>query len=285
MGILREQMKADLELGGYSEATKREYLRCAVKFAAHYMRSPAELGEAEVRGFLLYQLRVRGVGAAMHKMYLAALKFLFTRTLRRPEVVAAIPWPRVPRTLPDILSGSEVEALFDALGVPGIRAAVMTAYGAGLRISEVCALEARDIDSRRMLIHVRAGKGRRDRFVMLADRLLVTLREYWRAVRPTGPALFVGVSGDPVGDDAVRRALDKAARQCKLHKRVTPHVLRHSFATHLLEGGTDIRVIQVLLGHRSIRTTAAYAQVSTRHIGRTRSPLDLLGTPSAESLG
>lgn len=285
MGILREAMKADLELGGYRPATQREYLRCAAQFAAHYMRSPAELGEPEVRGFLLYQLRVRKVGPATHKMYLAALKFLFSRTLRRPEVVAHVPWPRVPRTLPDILSGSEVEALLDAVGVPGIRAAVMAAYGAGLRVSEACALEARDIDSRRMLLHVRAGKGRRDRFVMLADRLLVTLREYWRAVRPAGPALFVGASGEPLGADAVRRALHKAARQCGLHKRVTPHVLRHSFATHLLEAGTDIRVIQVLLGHRSIRTTAGYAQVSARHVGRTQSPLDLLGTPSGEILG
>ena len=285
MGFLQERMRADLELGGYSVGTQKQYLIYAERFVAHYMRPPTALGEPEVRGFLLHQLRVRKVGPATHKLYVAALKFLYTRTLRRPEVVAWIPWPRVARTLPDILSGREVEALLDAVGVPGIRAAVMTAYGAGLRIAEVCALAVGDIDSRRMLLHIRTGKGQRDRFVMLADRLLVTLREYWCAVRPTGPALFVGATGEPLRADAVRRALHQAARRCGLHKKVTPHVLRHSFATHLLEVGTDIRVIQVLLGHRSIRTTAGYAQVSARHVGRTRSPLDLLGTPGGEVLG
>ncbi|MBM4369046.1 MAG: site-specific integrase [Deltaproteobacteria bacterium] len=285
MGILRERMKADLVLGGYSPGTQTEYLRHAERFVAHYMRPPGDLGEAEVRGFLLHQLVVRKVGPATHKMFVAALKFLFTRTLGRPEVVAGIPWPRVPRTLPDILSGTEIETLIEAIGVPGIRAAVMVAYGGGLRISEVCALEPGDIDSLRMLIHVRAGKGRRDRFVMLSSRLLTTLREYWRAVRPPGPGLFVGADRGPLRGDDLRRALRKAARQCGLTKRVTPHLLRHSFATHLLEAGTDIRVIQVLLGHRSIQTTAGYTRVSARHVGRTQSPLDLLGTPSGDNLG
>lgn len=285
MGILREQMKADLDLGGYSEATKREYLRCATQFAAHYMRSPSELGEAEVRGFLLYQLRVRKVGSATHKMYLAALKFLYGRTLRRPDVVAHVPWPRVPRPLPDVLSGTEVEALLSALIVPGIRAAVMTAYGAGLRISETCALEVGDIDRRRMVLHVRNSKNGRDRYVMLAQRLLEALRDYWRAVKPPTPRLFVGTGGEPIQPDAVRVALRKAAEQCGVRKRVTPHVLRHSFATHLLESGTDIRVIQRLLGHSSIATTAGYAQVSTHLLARTTSPLDLLGTANGRHLG
>lgn len=285
MEILRERMKADLVLGGYSVRTQEHYLCCADRFVAHYMRPVTELGEAEVRGFLLHHLVVRKATPATHKMLVAALKFLYCRTLGRPEVMRTVPWPRVPRRLPDILSGTEVESLLDALSVPGVRVAVMAAYGAGLRISEVCALETRDIDRRRMVIHVRGGKGNRDRFVMLSARLLQTLESYWRAVRPPGPRLLVGRDGQALRAENVRDALHEAARACGLEKRVTPHLLRHAFATHLLEAGTDIRVIQVLLGHRSIRTTAGYAQVSTRHVARTASPLDLLGTPTGGVLG
>ncbi|WP_437932711.1 tyrosine-type recombinase/integrase [Sorangium sp. So ce291] len=160
---------------------------------------------------------------------------------------------------------------------------VLTAYGAGLRIDEVCSLRVEDIDSKRHLIHVRNGKHGRDRYVMLSAPVLTALRIYWRADRPAGPELFPGrVQGSVISHEAVRSALREAARRCKLHKRVTPHVLRHSFATHLLELGTDIRVIQVLLGHRSIRTTVRYVRVSQAHVGRTRSPVEVLGTQEAK---
>jgi integrase/recombinase XerD len=162
----------------------------------------------------------------------------------------------------------------------------MTAYGTGMRVHEACSLRAGDIDSKRMLVHIRDGKRGRDRYVMLPERLLLCLREYWKAVRPPGDRLFPG--RDPaghIGADAVREAVRQAAVDAGITKRVAPHVLRHSFATHLLESGSDIRTIQVLLGHGSIRTTERYVKVSRAHVARSRSPLDLLGTEDGERLG
>jgi site-specific recombinase XerD len=164
--------------------------------------------------------------------------------------------------------------------------ALVTAYGAGLRVSEVCRLRVEDIDSNRGLIHVRLGKGGKDRYVMLGDRLLLALRAYWAQTRPTGSWLFPGRKpGTHLTPDAVNKALKEAVRATKLKKRITAHTLRHSFATHLLEAGTDIRIIQVLLGHASIRTTARYAQVSAKQVAKVRSPLDLLGTRQGAALG
>jgi site-specific recombinase XerD len=204
-------------------------------------------------------------------------------TLRRPEVAADIAYPKVKSALPDILSGTEMVQLLEALQSTMYRALVMTAYGAGLRISEVCRLQTTDIDSRRMLIHVR-GKGGRDRFVPLPERVLFTLRRYWVAMRPTGPELFPGKEpGRGISPDAVRPHLHAAAAKVGLRKRATPHVLRHSFATHLLELGTDIRVIQMLLGHTSIRTTLRYTRVTDKHVARVQSPVDVLGTSKAKA--
>jgi len=278
-------MDEDLKLKNYAQRTRSEYLRCARRFAAFHMRSPATMGEAEIRDYLL-QLAINGAGPATLKMNVASLKFLYATTLRRPETVVGLSWPRVPKRLPDILSGSEVEALLGAVEPLDRRAVVMTAYGSGLRISEACSLQTRDIDSKRMLLHVRDGKRGRDRYVMLPERLLRFLREYWRQVQPDGVHLFPGArKGRPITPGAVSAALHKAIRKTKITKRVTMHVLRHSFATHLLEAGTDIRVIQALLGHASIRTTVRYTQVSRKHIGRVQSPLDLLGTKQAGVLG
>ncbi len=162
------------------------------------------------------------------------------------------------------------------------RVVLMLAYGAGLRISEVCSLQVADIDSQRMVIHVRDGKGGKDRYVMLGDRLLAVLREYWRLVKPPGSFLFPGTKGAPhLQPTTVQRMLQTVVATCGFSKRVTPHVLRHGFATHLLEAGTDIRTIQQLLGHASIRTTVRYTQVSTLQIGQTHSPLDRLDFPPA----
>ena len=278
MGQLREKMKADLKLRRYKPGTIDGYLQCAKKFAAYHRRPPAEMGEEEIRKYLLHLVDERHIGPAGHKMHVASLKFLYGITLDRPEVAVRVPWPRVPIKLPDILDGSEVEEVLAAIDAIKHRAIVMTAYGAGLRISEACALRTTDIDSKRGVIHVRDGKRGRDRFVMLAQRLLACLREYWRTTRPVGPQLFPGnPPRNVISAEAVRRALRKAVAKTKIRKRVTPHVLRHCFATHLLEGGADIRTIQVLLGHGSIRSTARYTQVSTKHIARTQSPLDRLG--------
>jgi site-specific recombinase XerD len=276
-------MAEDLKLRRYKPSTCDKYLRCARAFAAYHRRPPEQMGVEEVRAFLLHLTSGGKVGAATHHQYVAAIKFLYATTLKRPEVAVEIPWPKVPHKLPPILSGTEVETLLDAMGSVMYRTIVLTAYGAGLRIDEVCSLGVEDIDSRRNLIHVRDGKRGRDRYVMLSSRVLLALRTYWRATRPEGPKLFPGQKpGSTISHEAVRKALRRAASQCKLHKPVTPHILRHSFATHLLELGTDVRVIQVLLGHKSIRTTARYAQVSRAHVGRTRSPADTLGTAEAK---
>jgi integrase/recombinase XerD len=278
MGQLREKMKADLKLRRYRVGTIDNYLLCAKKFVEYHRRPPATMGEPEVRAYLLHLIDERHIGPAGHKMHLAAVKFLYGVTLDRPELAARLPWPKVPIKLPDILDGREVERLLEAVTSVKYRAIVMTAYAGGLRISEVCSLRTTDIDSRRGLIHIRDGKRGRDRFVMLSPRLLAFLREYWRTARPVGDALFPGsVPGSTVRPRTVCKALRKARARAGIKKRVTPHVLRHCFATHLLESGTDIRTIQVLLGHSSIRTTARYTQVSQRHIGRTESPLDRLG--------
>ena len=287
MGSTSDRMRAELELRRYSPSTQKEYLRCARHFVAHYMRPAEELGEAEVRGFLLHLVRVRKAGEATHKMFVAALRFLYTHVLGRPEVLPAAPWPRMKRPLPVVLAGSEVESLLAAVESVKYRAILMAAYGGGLRVAEACALRPRDVDSTRMLIHVRDGKRGRDRYVMLSTRLLAALRAYWREARPPRDgSLFPGAKpGSHLSPSTVRAVLKKAARAAGVEKRTTPHVLRHSFATHLLESGTDLRVIQVLLGHGSIRTTARYTHVSAEHVGRTKSPLDLLGTEDGKPLG
>lgn len=286
MGKLRNQMLLDLQLRNYAASTCKRYVHCAWEFAAYHKRPPSVMGEREVRQFLIHLMTERACSPAGRKMYIAALKFLYETTLRRPEVVAHLPWPKVRSALPDILSGSEVFALLDALREPKHRAIVMTAYGAGLRVSEVCSLCVSDIDSRRMLIHIRNAKGGRDRYVPLPERVLFTLRRYWAATRPSGPELFPGQPPQrTISASAVRSQLKKAAVKAGLAKRVTPHVLRHTFATHLLELGTDVRVIQMLLGHRSIRTTMRYTRVTDRHLSRTQSPIDVLGTKKAKKLG
>jgi site-specific recombinase XerD len=285
MAQLRARMEEDLRLRCYRPGTRAEYLRCAGHFAAHFGRSPTTLGEAEVRAFLLHLLET-GKGPTVVKMHVAGLKFLYGVTLRRPEEVVRIPWPKVRRRLPDILSGSEVARVLAAVVRRKYRMVLMAAYGAGLRVSEACSLCVGDIDSKRGLIHVRDGKRGRDRYVMLPERLLLGLREYWRIEHPVDQRLFPGRGpGRCVSPEAVRDALRGAVAECGLTKRVTVHTLRHSFATHLLEGGTDLRTIQELLGHNSIRTTVGYLHVSAARIGRTRSPLDVLGTPDGAVLG
>jgi integrase/recombinase XerD len=286
MGELKERMKGDLELRCYSKCTAENYLLYALRFAKYFMVSPAKMGEAKVREYLLHLKRDEKAGPATLKGNVAALKFLYTHTLERPEEVASIPWPKVPRPLPDILSGSEVGSLLTSIHSFHHRVVTMTTYGSGLRIGEACSLKPGDIDSKRMLIHIRDGKRQRDRFVMLPARVLEWLREYWRMARPKSEWLFPG--RDPkehISREAVADAIRKAAAQAGISKHVTPHVLRHSFATHLLETGTDIRTIQVLLGHNSIRTTERYTHVSKAHVGRVKSPLDLLGTKEGEPLG
>jgi site-specific recombinase XerD len=277
MGKLHDQMEGDLILKAYSPHTKRAYLRCVQQFVRHYMRSPEEMGETEVRNFLLYLVRDRQASPATQDMYVNALKFLYAVTLKRPEVVKDIPHPKRPKTLPVILSPEEVLRVFAAIRAVNYKAIIATAYAAGLRISEVCALQVSDIDSQRMRIHVRSGKGKKDRYVMLGESLLALLRQYYQAVRPQGGYLFPGQKPQQhISTTAVSLVLRKVIRETGLSKKVTMHTLRHCFATHLLEAGTDIRILQVLLGHSSIRTTLRYTHITDRLIQKLVSPLDMI---------
>ena len=285
MAQLRHRMAEDLRLAGYSRRTQELYLHLAKNFAAFFMRSPAEMGEPEIRTFLLHLLD-RQLSHNTYRQYHAALKFLYTSTLRRSFEVEWIPRKRASKPeLPTILSGSEVLRLLDGFESLMYRTMAMVMYGAGLRVKETCALSASHIDAARMLIHVPEGKGSKPRNVMLPQDLLVALRQYWARFRPP-ELLFPGRYGNaPISTSAVRRAMRQACHSAGLKKRVTPHVLRHSFATHLIELGCDIRVVQALLGHEDIKVTSGYVQVSTRHIQGLKSPLDLLRTPAARPLG
>jgi len=286
MDRLYHRLTQDLKLRNLTDGTCFQYLR-HIKLCADYfggsVTSLSDLSDEELRLYVLHQMEA---GPAGCKMAIAALKFFFGTTLQKPHRLDWLRYPKVPRSLPSILSGTEVLAIFDALTSLIYRTVVMTLYGSGLRISEACALQVAQLDSQRMLIHVQRGKGNKDRYVMLSPRLLDALRLYWKQTRPPGPYLFPGkIPTQPITPGAVRDALHKAVEKCGLHKRTTPHVLRHSFATHLLESGADLRVIQVLLGHNSIRTTVHYTQVSPLFAARVKSPLDLLGTPAGRVLG
>ena len=286
MGMLRDRMECDLRLKGFSPNTQRCYLSCAQRFAEHYGRSPALMGEREIKQFLLHLVKEKQASPATHRMYVASLKFLYVVTLRRPGDVARVPFPKVPRRLPEILTGSEAERVIACITSIRYRTIAAVAYGAGLRIAEIRNLKAQDIDSARGLIHVRQGKGNKAREVMLGDRLLGMLREYWRIVRPLGEWLFPSAAkpAQPVSERAVRRAITKAVQAARLKRKVTPHTLRHCFATHLLELGNDVEAIQRLLGHSSARTTRRYARVGAEFLRRIKSPFDVVGTPQGEAL-
>lgn len=277
MGTVLDRMDGDLRLRGLAEVTREEYLRRARQFIAHHSVPPDQLGAEDVYQYMLYLIDKQRCGPANRKTTIAALKFLYNITLDRPEVVARIRFPKVPVKLLDIPSPTEVAAVLSELTSPVYRTLLFCAYGAGLRVSEACNLCVGDIDSKRMVIIVRGGKGGRDRYAMLSPVLLDALRSYYREVRPPQPFLFHGrILGRPVPVQGVQTALRMALQRSGVSKRVTPHTLRHAFATHSLESGTDLRVIQTLLGHSSLRTTVRYVHVSTQLLSKTPSPLDAI---------
>jgi integrase/recombinase XerD len=234
------------------------------------------LGAKEIKQFQLHLIRNRKVSWATYIQAMAALRFLYVKTLGLGFMADQIPYPKRPKLLPTVLSQQEVSRLLDGTRSLKHRALLMTLYGAGLRVSEACRLTPADIDSSRMAIHIQQAKGRKDRSVMLSPVLLDTLRRYWKRGRP-GRWLFPGHgTGRPITTKAVFLMIRKAAARAKITKTVSPHVLRHSFATHLLESGTDIRTIQLLLGHSDVRTTIIYLQVSQQHLQKVVSPLDSL---------
>jgi len=285
MGHLRDRMDRDLKLAKFSPRTRYSYLNHVSRFARHFMRSPELLGDDDIREYLLFLITERNIGESNYRTALAAIKFLYRVTLKKPFEVEAIPHPKRATRLPNILSGTEVVALLGAVRVPKYKAILSTLYGSGLRISEACHLRIEHIDSRRGLINVVNGKGGADRSTVLPKKLLEQLRAWWTLERPK-EFLFPG-KGDRahVEPDAVRTALRAALAQTQIKKHVTPHVLRHSFATHLLEIGVDITIIQAMLGHRLIATTTRYAQVRADLIGRSQNPFDILGTSAAAVLG
>jgi integrase/recombinase XerD len=276
MTPLRRRMSEDMQVRGLSAGTQRCYLEKVAQFANHFQRSPEELGPEEIRAYQLHLLHHRKLSRASLCLASAALRFLYTVTLKRQWAPVDIPLPRRALELPVILSREEVSGFFEAVGNLKQRLILMVAYAGGLRISEVVHLKIGDIDSQRMVLRVEQGKGAKDRYVMLSPPLLEWLRIYWKIARPTH-WLFPGrVPGHPITTDAVTKACEKARRVSGIKKHVTPHGLRHAFATHLLEDGTDVRTIQLLLGHRNLATTARYLKIATSSVCATQSPFDHL---------
>jgi integrase/recombinase XerD len=285
MTPLRQRMIEDMTLRNLAPRTVQVYVERVAKFAQHFGKSPEKLGSADVRAYLVHLVHKRHVSWSYYNQALCALRFVYNITLGKDWILKSIVCPKQEKKLPVVLSPAEVGQFFQAITNLKHRAILMTAYAAGLRVSEVVALRVEDIDSQRMVIRVRQAKGRKDRYVMLSPRLLDLLREYWKARRRraelrSSPWLFPGQNPDrPMTSKPVHDACKDVREASGLSKRVTVHALRHSFATHLLESGTDIRTIQVLLGHRSIKTTALYTHVSTATLEATHSPLDRLDDP------
>lgn len=275
MTPLRQRMLEDMTIRNYAKRTQETYLWCVKRFAEYYRKSPDLLGPEEVRRYQVYLTRERKVAFRTLNCYVASLRFLYGVTLKKPWPIEMIPYAKVERRLPVVLSTGEVSQLFRAISNPKYRTILATIYGAGLRVSEVATLRVTDIDSKRQQIRVQCGKGRKDRYVMLSPRLLELIRDYWKADRPKGTLLFPGATPEqPLHVTGIQRMCQRAAKRCGLKKSITPHTLRHCFATHLLEAGTDLRTIQMLMGHKSLQTTTVYLHVSNRVSGQIKSPLD-----------
>jgi integrase/recombinase XerD len=285
MTKLRQRMIEDMQLLNMAAATQRNYILHVARFARFYNLSPEHLDLEDIRQFHLHLLNDVHLSPEAVNQSVSALKFLYIKVLEMPWGDDYFPRAKRPHKLPVILSPEEVSAFFDHVPSLRYRAALMACYGAGLRVSEAVALKVGDIDSQRMLIRVEQGKGRKDRYAMLSERLLKVLRIWWRAARPEG-YLFPGWrSGKHMSSQSLQTACREAARRAGIAKRVTVHTLRHSFATHMLENGTDVRIIQALLGHSCIDTTAHYTAVSNRLISHTLSPLDKLDAKPAPRKG
>lgn len=281
MTPLRQRMLEELELRGLSPKTTKIYIDCVARFARYFGKSPEKLGPEEVRTYLLYLIHERKVALGTYTQSLAALRFLYRWVLKRGDVAQDIRGPKKSHHLPVVLSFDEVHRFFAAIPSFKHRTLLMLAYAAGLRLSEAARVRVSDIDSERMVLRVVQGKRKKDRYTVLSPLLLQMLRNYYWAARPKD-YLFPGRGKTGVvSASVIQHACIEARARAGLGKEVTPHTLRHSFATHLLEAGTDLRVIQELLGHASPRTTAIYTHVSTQLIGKTKSPLDLLAAHHA----
>jgi len=280
MTPLRQRMTEDMQVRNLALNTQTSYLQQVSLFARHFNKSPERLGPEDIRAYQVYLTNERKLSPSSVLIAIAALRFLYKVSLKKDwSFEDDIPAPKKPQKLPVVLSPEEVLHFLSCVGSTMHRAILTTCYAAGLRISEAIRLKPTHIDSQRMVIRVEQGKGQKDRYVMLSPKLLETLRSYWRAVQPKG-WLFEGeVAGQPINRSSVELACQKARRISRIRKPITPHSLRHGFAVHLLESGTDVRTIQLLLGHRSLATTARYLRIATTKVCSTSSPLDLLPRP------
>ena len=280
MTILRQRMIEDLRVRNYSERTVETYVMRVAKFAQHFGKSPDLLGPEEIRLYQLHLVKACRSSWAVFNQTVCALRFFYLVCLNRQWTVQQIPFPRQDKKLPVVLSRQEITRLWEALENLKHRTLLMTIYAAGLRLSEALHLRVEDIDSERMTLCVRRGKGGNDRYAPLSQTLLQQQRNYWKQFRPSG-WLFPGqAAGSPLTHSAVQRVCKVTALKAGLGKRVSPHTLRHCFATHLLEAGTDLKTIQVLLGHRCLSTTSVYLHVAVQAPGGKPVAADLLAVAS-----
>ena len=284
MTPLRQRMLDDMRVRNLAPQTQTSYIERVAQFARHFHTSPEQLGPEDIRAYQVYLTTEKQLAPSTIVVSVAALRFLYTVTLKKDWTVdAVLPLPKRPQTLPVILSPDEVRQFLDAVVRPNHRAILTTCYAAGLRISEAVRLLVTDIDSQRRVLRVAQGKGRRDRYVMLSPKLLAELRTWWQGARPSH-WLFPGARVHRhLSTSAVEQACRQARWRSRIPKPITPHSLRHAFAVHLLEAGTDVRTIQVLLGHRSLATTARYLRLATTRVCGTTSPFDLLPQPGGAS--
>jgi integrase/recombinase XerD len=279
MTRLRKMMLEELQRRNYSQSTTRHYIRTVEDFARRFRSSPDRLGPRHIREFQAELFQKRKLSASSVARQLAALRFFYIQTLHKAWSIAATPYPKKTRRLPTILSREEVTQLIEAARTARHRILLMTLYATGVRNAELTHLKVHDIDSQRMVVHVQGGKGRHDREVLLSPKLLDALRAYWPQYHRK-PSLWLfpghGPCDRPIDTKTVWHACQHAAQRAGLRKRVYPHILRHCFATHLLEAGADLRSIQMLLGHRDLKETTLYLHLSQRHLQATASPLDSL---------
>jgi len=274
MGTLRDQMQADLHLKGITPRTQKDYLREVSNLAKYFNKSPEELGEKEVKEYLVHLLKDRKISGGTYKYYVSGIKFLYRTTLKREGVVDAIQYPKSRRKLPVVLDLSEVEALFSVTENLKHKAILMITYSSGLRISEATRLKITDIDSKRMMVRIQQGKGGKDRYSILSHAALECLRQYWRKYHPKD-WLFEGQKKDKhISISSIHQIFHAAKKRAGITKPASVHTLRHSFATHLVEAGTSLHHVQLLLGHRSPNTTTVYLHVSRLNLAQVTSPLD-----------
>lgn len=279
MTTLREQMIRDMRLRRFAANTQKNYVSAVAKMAQHYNMSPCKIDGKKVQDYILYLMYERKLAWSSVNIVTSALRFLYNQTLNRADIALAIPSRKTPKPLPEILSAEELQRLFAVVRNGKHRMIFMTAYAAGLRIGEVVHLKIGDIDSSRMMIRIKNGKGQKDRYTMLSVRLLKELRSYWRAYHPQ-TWLFPGRKTEsPLTVQTPRLVFQISRKKAGITKKVCFHTLRHCFATHLLEAGVDLRTIQILLGHSKIITTSMYLHVTRKNIAATQSPLDLLEIP------